>query len=355
MKIGVDGRKLPGSQSLGPIGSLEKAAELGMEGAFFRTVLDMSPSLNPHDLAGIRRRADELGLYLETGLGKVNPYASPETPELRSVGDGDVLLGFRRMMEACAAIDCRELWIGTASFKLDYRGRWTYDRFRTDVDWADQLEATTRFLHRLAPIARDLGIHMNVETHEDITSFEAIRMVEAVGPDVMGIVFDTANVLQRIEHPIMAAERVAPYVRQTHIKDAGLTHVDGELTYQMRPCGEGVIDFTRLLRVIRDANPTVNLTIENEQAAADRPAPRIQMVVDLYGDGFLEAHPDLTVEELTAYMRMVMEYERRCRNEGIPGWRQYFEQDFDEAAALHYISASATHLRAALAEIEEQK
>src|SRR5262249_8369500 len=155
-----------------------------------------------------------LGMYLETGLGKVNPYASPEAPELRAIGDGDIRLGFERMMCACAAIDCRELWIGTANRKSQYAGRFSYDRFRTDVAWDDQLVATERFLPTLAPIARDLGIHLNLETHEEITTFECVRLVEAVGPDVMGVVFDTSNVLHRGEDPVAAAGRIAPYVRQ---------------------------------------------------------------------------------------------------------------------------------------------
>ena len=73
-----------------------------MEGLFFRTVLDMSPSLDIGALRAIRQRADELGMYLETGLGKVNPYATAEAPKLRAIGDGDIVEGFRRMMNACA-------------------------------------------------------------------------------------------------------------------------------------------------------------------------------------------------------------------------------------------------------------
>ena len=131
-----------------------------MEGLFFRTVLDMSPSLDIGALRAIRQRADELGMYLETGLGKVNPYATAEAPELRAIGDGDIVEGFRRMMNACAQVDCRELWISTANFKPAYRGRLAYDRFRTDVSWDEQLIATEGFLRKLAPIARDLGIHI---------------------------------------------------------------------------------------------------------------------------------------------------------------------------------------------------
>ncbi len=157
MRIGVDGRKIPEAAKRGPLGSLDHARSFGMAGLFYRTVLDMSPRLDRGELRAIRQRADELGMYVETGLGKVNPYASPEAPELRQVGDGDIVLGFRRMMEACVDIGCRELWIATANYKTIYAGRWAYDRFRTDVTWAEQLEATQKFLLRLAPIARDLG------------------------------------------------------------------------------------------------------------------------------------------------------------------------------------------------------
>ena len=149
MRLGIDGRKIPKSRQRGGVGSLEHGHALGMDGLFFRTVLDVAPSLDPGVLRAIRQRADELGMYLEMGLGKVNPYALPETPEVRAVGDGDTVLAFRRMMEACAAIDCRELWVGTANYKSIYPGRYAIDRFRTDVDWSDQLVAIERFLRKL--------------------------------------------------------------------------------------------------------------------------------------------------------------------------------------------------------------
>src|SRR5690348_12628504 len=153
-KIGVDGRKIPEAGKRGSLGTLDHAVEIGMEGVFFRTVLDMSPTLDPGLLAAIRQRADELGIYLETGLGKVNPYAAAEAPEIRQIGDGDIVVGFRRMMQACRAIGCTELWVGTANYKSQYTGRFAYDRFRTDVEWHEQLRATARFLSKLAPIAR---------------------------------------------------------------------------------------------------------------------------------------------------------------------------------------------------------
>jgi len=165
MRIGVDGRKLPRAKGEDALQSLDLCRELGLDGVFFRTVLDMSPTLDLIELREMRAHADALGLYLEAGLGKVNPYALAEAPEIRAAGHGDTRLGFERMMRACAEIDCRELWIATANYKADYRGNLAYDRFRTDVAWSEQLRASEAFLNLLAPIARELGIHLNLETH----------------------------------------------------------------------------------------------------------------------------------------------------------------------------------------------
>ncbi|MBZ9939414.1 sugar phosphate isomerase/epimerase [Mesorhizobium sp. BR1-1-16] len=346
MRLGVDGRKIPEAAKRGPIGSLEHAGALGLDGLFFRTVLDVSQRLDGGELAEIRAAADGLGLYLEMGLGKVNPYAMPEAPELRAAGDGDTVLGFRRMMEACAAIGCRELWVATANYKGAYVGRWCYDRFRTDVSWAEQLAATERFLKILAPIARDLGIHMNIETHEEITSFELVRLVESVGPDVTGIVFDTANVLQRGEHPTWCARRIAPYVRQTHVKDGYLGHAHGGLDFQMRPCGEGIVDFAAILPILAAANPALNLTIENTQSQDDKPDSNAVIHIEIFDPDWLAGHPDLTVEEYAAFHAMVLDYQRRVAAESIDGIAAYAARPFGYAEAVASIEAGARHIRA---------
>jgi sugar phosphate isomerase/epimerase len=348
MRLGVDGRKIPEAAKRGPVASFDHAKELGMAGLFFRTVLDMSPTLDAGYLAEIKQRADELGMYLETGLGKVNPYATPEAPEMRAIGDGDILLGFRRMMEACAAIDCRELWVATANYKPAFTGRFAYDRFRTDVSWSEQLAATARFLKKLAPIARDLGIHMNLETHEEITSFELVRLVEEVGPDTTGIVFDTANVLQRAEHPVWAAKRVAPYVRQTHVKDALIAYDGPVLNFQMRPCGQGVVDFRSVLPILAAANPNLNLSIENYESFSDRPRNPPKMIVEIADPKWLEGHPDLTVEEYSAYMKMVQDYAARISSGEVmdrASYAAWAAENFHYAETVKYIKDSAVHVR----------
>ncbi|MET3289457.1 UNVERIFIED_CONTAM: sugar phosphate isomerase/epimerase [Brevibacillus sp. OAP136] len=342
MRIGIDGRKIPEAKARGPVGTLDHAKSLGMEGVFFRTILDVSPNLDRAVLREVRQRADELGLYLEAGLGKVNPFALPETPEIRQIGDGDTLLGFRKMMEACAEFDIRELWISTAGIK-PYRGRFTTDRFRTDVAWEDQLEATRRFMMKLKPIALDLGIHMNLETHEEITTFEILRLIEAVGEDVVGIVFDTGNILIRGEHPVYAAKRIAPYVRQTHLKDGYVELIDEGAYYQQRMCGSGVVDFKAVFTELNKYNPDLTITIECD-------TPRLGAVkgephfLEIYNPDWIAGHPDLSREEFAAYFELARDYTERIHKGMVKSWQKLHAENFEYPEAIQAIAFSKQHI-----------
>jgi sugar phosphate isomerase/epimerase len=338
MRVGVDGRKIPMAAEYGPLKSFDHAQSLGMEGLFFRTTLEMSPKLDHGEMREIKAKADSLGMYLESGLGKVNPYASPEAPELRMAGDGDILLGFRRMLEACRVADITEVWIGTANYKGIYHGYWCYDRFRTDVTWAEQLEATEKFLRKLAPIARDLGIHMNMETHEEITTFEVVRLVEAIGLDVMGITFDIANVTHRGEDPVAAARRVAPYTRQTHLKDI-IHPLSPEGSWrQMRPCGQGIVDYEAILPLLYQHNPTLNLTIENSTSHG-------HSLMQIYDPIWHASHPDLSVAEFAEFVRLCKLSSDKITSGEWQSIEAYESTPFDYERACDFIRQSGAYLR----------
>ncbi|MBY5760978.1 sugar phosphate isomerase/epimerase [Rhizobium leguminosarum] len=361
MKLGIDSIKLPEAKKRGPLASLDHVKELGLAGIFFSTALDMSPDLDSGLLREIRAKADDLGLYLESGIGKINPYCSAEEPALRAAGGGDIIAGFTRMIEASAAIGCHELWVAPGNFKSEYRGRLANDRFRTDVTWEEQLLAMEKVLRKLAPVARANGAHMNIETHDEITSFEILRLIEKVGADCVGVVFDTANGLQRGEHPVFAAKRLAPHIRQTHIKDAYVGRAPGGLDFQTRPVGGGIVDFAAILPILAEANPRLNLSLEVAQSVADKPRkanPRQCIEID---DPIWRAgHPDLTGDELAAYMAMVDAYEKRVASGAVLDWEAYESSrygyptyevqsyGFDEAIA--FIQQSARHVETVCAE-----
>ena len=341
-RVGTDTSKFPGSADLGAIGTLEQIAALGLEGAFFRSAFALSPTLDAGELSEVTDAAADLGLYLEVGVAKVNPFATPEAPEIRRLGEGDYLLGMERIIRAVTAAGITELWTATANYQFRIRGLYACDRFRTDVDWADQLAATAKVLDRLAPLLRETGAHLNIETHEEISSFEVVRLVETAGPDAFGITFDTANVLVRGEDPVAAARRVAPYTRSTHVRDVALHRTDDGIGRFLAPVGAGVVDWEALLGELDRGGATANLSIEGVIG--------MNAEMPLYVDDprWWAGHPDLTADEFAVVEGLTDRYEERARAGTAPGLDR-LRAPVDSDEALAFITESAAALRAALA------
>ncbi|MGW4353778.1 sugar phosphate isomerase/epimerase family protein [Nocardia sp. NPDC004582] len=292
--IGADTSKYPRAAEMGAVGTLEHMRAAGLRGAFFRSPFELSATLDPAELASVTAAAAELGMYVEVGVAKCNPYATPEAPRIRAFGDGSYRDGMIRIIEALAAAGITELWTATANYQFTLPGLYACDRFRTDVDWSDQLAATQKYLRGLAPVLRGTGAHLNIETHEEITSWETVRLVETAGPDVFGITFDCANVVARGEDPTAAAARVAPYVRQTHLRDVVLLETEAGYSRFVVPAGAGFIDWPALLAPLLAHNPALNLSIEGVSGA------RAEMTLFIHDERWVASHTDLTAEEFAA-------------------------------------------------------
>jgi sugar phosphate isomerase/epimerase len=291
VQVGLAGRGFYGRADSSALETLRLAHAHGLDGFFFPSPFNVSPTLDAGELREARALADNLGLYLEIGIGGINPLTAAQSPEVLACGDGDFLRGMERLVRACHAIGCVELWCLSGG-----------DRFNATVPWCDQFLAIQGFLASLAPIARDLGCHLNIETHEDITSFEVVRIVEVVGPDVMGITLDIANVVVCAEDPVAATDRVAQYVRQTHVEDVVLSFVETGLWRGLRPCGEGVIAWDAVLDILGDLAPSLNLSIELHNG---------QFGMEIFDPAWLALHPDLTVVELAEIVRLAKASEAR--------------------------------------------
>lgn len=316
---------------------LADTASLGLDGLLVRTLYELSPTLDEGLLAEVAATAAGLGLTLELGVGKVNPYMTAELLEVRRLGAGSYVAGMERMIAAAARIGCHELWTATGNFHAELPGLHKNDRYRRDAPWPEQLAATERLLRRLAPALREHGSHLNLETHEEITSPEVVRLVEAVGPDVLGITFDSANVYVHGETAEAAAARVAPYTRACHLRDVAIVPGPETLDRYLLPCGDGVIDWPLVVDILLAANPALMLTIE--PAGPHQPAMQVW-----HADPQWQAlHPDLDPHELDAVRDCVGAYEHHVRSFDRP-----------DAAALRagglftreeFLRRSAGHLR----------
>ncbi|WP_418061240.1 sugar phosphate isomerase/epimerase family protein [Pimelobacter simplex] len=342
-RIGTDSSKFPAPPGTDAAWLLERAAKAGLEGVFFRSALELSPTLDVGELTALRQQADDLGLYLEVGAAKINPFAAPETPEIRVLGDGDYLTGVERIVAACAAAGIHEIWAATANYKFDLAGRLACDRYRTDVTWNDQLRATGKVMAEIGPVLREHSSHLNIETHEEITTFELVRLVEEAGPDAFGITFDTANVLIRGEDPVAAARRVAPYTRQTHVRDGALFFTEQGLCRVLAPCGQGVIDWPALLSALVAA-PRRALSIEGIMGR------RFQLPIPIHDPLWHAGQPDMTTVELAELVRLAREHEAAVAR-GERRSLASLAEPADDEERERFVLDSVAHLRAVAVQI----
>ncbi|MFO7897720.1 MAG: sugar phosphate isomerase/epimerase family protein [Planctomycetota bacterium] len=292
MRVGLDTFTIR-ELGLDPFGQLDWIAEHGFEGAQFgRLDADLGR------MREIRRHADEKGLYSYVSVPSVNPHRSKGTASERR---DQVRVAVER------AAECGWHELVTSLGGPD-------DRYESAVPWTTQLADSAETLRSLAPVLRDHGSRINVETHGDITTFELVRLIESVGPDVVGVCLDTANVLCFGEDPAAAAGRVAPYTHTTHAKDAIVFFDDKGVCRQGRPPGQGVVDWERVLAVLAEHEPDLPLSIEDHKWLFS---------AEIFDPAWHEAQPDLSRAELGEFVRLAWDCQRRIHSGELPDPEEY--------------------------------
>lgn len=339
MRLGMDMHHDYVPEGMPPEEQLQQLAKDGLDGAYFKSPLSLSKTLDKGELRHYGQMAGELGLYLDFGIGRVNPYNTNETPHVWALTGGDYLKAVEKQIEAGAELGCKDFIGVTAGWKGAHKGLFAFDRFRTDVDWEDQLRATARFLHKLAPVLRHTGTRINLETHEEITTFEILRLIEEVGEDVMGVAFDTANVVARAEEPLAVARRVAPYTHQMHAKDCVVYFTPQGLMRQVKPSGTGLVDFPAIMDIMMQHDSEMHIQIEDHKGL---------MPLNLYEAHWLEMHPELQLAEVMKLVEAARRFEAQVERGEMPPPEDYEQVPYGEQREER-LSQSIRYLRRQLA------
>lgn len=240
---------------------LRFALDHGFDGVQLLEPSAVDRALDLDSMASLRRQAQALGLFLEVGIPCPNPVRRSRALG-RTVSASEHARDLQPHLQAVQALGCT-----TARAYLGDR----HDRFRTDVSWTDQIDATVQVLRALRPLLQDLHLRIALETHADLTADELLSVVESVGADVLGVTLDTGNLVMRLDDPERTVERLAPLVLMTHVKDCILTFTPRGLAWQARPVGAGVLPIPDLLAPLVSWNPNLNLSIELHPRTYDLP------------------------------------------------------------------------------------
>jgi sugar phosphate isomerase/epimerase len=321
MRVGLDVFTLSPLQ-LGPYEVLDYLAAHDLDGALFGRLESLDSKLDPGALRDFRATADGRGLFTDVSAPTCNPCLTADPEAL--------LAEITRHVELAAACGWHELHSSLGSDD---------NRYHHALRWPDQLRASADFLRRLRPVLHAHGSRLNLETHGDSTTFELVRLAEDVGPDILGICLDTANVLCHCEHPTLAARRAAPYTHLTHVKDAALFFSPAGYTRQGKPIGAGILDWTQILAALGEHDPALRLTIEDHKWLFEFP---------IYERWWRLNHPDLTMDELAEVVKLVGRCEQHYADGTWPRPAAYEAVPYGEQVEER-VACGRDHLRGVVA------
>lgn len=208
------------------------------------------PDRSPEAVRDLRRLIEDLDMRVQLGLGAVTVPGQPVAQTLDRV---------RPLLDLAADLGAWGCWQTTGWF-----------RSQPGIDVATEMARALEAAHALVPEAAARRLVLAQENHADFRSTELRQLVEAVGSPWFGVNFDTGNPVAVFEDPLEAAERLAPFVRSTHMRDLAIVSVQemggsGRFGYQVlyTRLGQGLVPLPAIVRLLRQARPDLVFTIES--------------------------------------------------------------------------------------------
>jgi 3-oxoisoapionate decarboxylase len=244
-RFGVDMFSV-GAQKWTPFEQLDFAAKWNVKVVQFSEIRQLG-SLEPDLLRQVRARADALGIDVEVGMRSICPTSTTFDKE---AGTAEEQLS--RMVEAARIMRSPivRAFLGSSA-----------DR-KSGIE--QHIDQTVKVLKATRSRIMDAGVMVAVENHAgDMQARELKMLVEAAGPEYVGVTFDPGNSAWTIEDPHLTLETLAPYIQTSHFRDSAIWRTpEGAAAVRWTRMGEGTIGMDRLIRTYLEKCPGKALNIE---------------------------------------------------------------------------------------------
>jgi len=229
-------------------------------------------------IRAIRAHADSLGIKLQLAFGSVCPSSRSFNAQLGTLEE-QVARGLKASQIFGAK--CMRCVLGS-------------DPERPQIDMhADNMVKAVRGMR--ARIA-DSGVKLAVENHGgDLQAREMKAMIEAVGPDVMGVCLDSGNPVWMLEDPHMTLEMLVPYAETCHVRDSAVWKVPEGIAVRWVNMGEGNVDIDGWIKKFIQAKPGMPIIFENLVSGA----PRVHKI---YDPAFWANWPKMPASEFSRFL-----------------------------------------------------
>jgi sugar phosphate isomerase/epimerase len=210
-------------------------------------------------LRDIRSHADRLGIKLQLAHGSVCPSSRSFNAQLGTLE-----------AQVTRALKASQIF-GASCMRCILGG----DPERPQIEM--HIDNMVNAVRGLRPRIVDSGVKLAVENHGgDLQSREMKMMIEAVGPDVMGVCLDSGNPVWMLEDPHMTLEMLIDHALTCHVRDSAVWMVPEGIAVRWVNMGEGNVDIDGWIRKFIQAKPGLPVIFENLVSGA----PRIHAVYD---------------------------------------------------------------------------
>jgi 3-oxoisoapionate decarboxylase len=244
VRFGVDMFSL-GAQKWTAFQQLDFAAKWNVKVVHFSEIRFLG-SLEPDHLKKVRARADELGIDLEIGMRSICPTSAMFD---KAAGTAEEQLA--KMVDA-ARIVRSPIVRAVLGSSADRKG-----------GIEQHIESMVKVLKNSRSRIVDGGVKVAIENHAgDMQARELKTLIEAAGPDYVGVCLDSGNPVWTIEDPHLTLETLAPYVLTSHMRDSAVWRTPDGIAVRWTRMGEGNIGMQKYLETYMQKCPGKAVSLE---------------------------------------------------------------------------------------------
>lgn len=202
--------------------------------------------------------------------------------------------------------------------------------------WREFLDQVLAGLRTAVARAEAVGVDLAVENHQDLSSEELCWLCESIDSQRLGVTLDTGNPLATAEEPLGFVRRVAPFVKNVHLKDYWIYLSEEGFRLVRCPLGQGITNFRGIVQILSESRADITMSLE--LGALEARHIRV-LATDYWPD-----YPPRSAADLAEALRVVH------ANARVAGeWRTPFERDEPVERIIAYEEAQ---LRESLAYLE---
>jgi sugar phosphate isomerase/epimerase len=299
---------------------IDHAEKLRCDSLFITDFGPFEGRFDDTSLGDIRRYGEDRGVSIVLGSWSICPSSKTFKHDW-GCAEEHLALGIR-MAKA----------LGSPAFRVILGNR--DDRF-SDGGIEARIADTVEVLKAQRGRAIDSGVKIAVENHAgDMQARELKALVEAAGPEYVGVNFDSGNACWTLEDPLSALTTLAPHVLTTSLRDTMLWESADGVTAQWTAMGEGCTDLPALFDLFEKSCPAVTVHIETI-SGFPRSFP-------IYQQDFWRGYPDARASGLAGLLALAKKG-RRIQPFAPPAGdrRQQAEQEYQ----LGELERSIRHCR----------